>query len=223
MSINNRMQLENNNTGFTLIEMMIAMVLLSLIMLMLFSSLFSANKHWQIGMHSADKNNEVRLSVGVIEKYLSQATPLIWIDKKEQSILFSGKQNELAFSTRLPAHRGGGGFYFVKLHITESETNSSLNMDYFLIQPDSPPLKNEKAADSVELVADVDTLVFSYFGRKKPGQKEDWFEEWESKTSLPRLVRIQIRTSAPDNIWPQIDIPLRNTSVKRPEYVIAAM
>ena len=172
MNANLKTPIAGRHLGFTLVEIIISLALLSLIFLMLFSSLYSTNRHWQSGLRSADNNTELRLATQFIKSRLSQAAPLVWFDKKGRQILFKGETESLGFSTTLPAHRGGGGYYFVTLKLLESGTGLNLGMEYELIGPDLSPLEVSPGdrPEQVSLVDDVRKLTFSYYGKESPEQ-----------------------------------------------------
>ncbi len=211
-----------NNKGFTLLEVMIAMMILSLILLMLFSGLYTANKHWQIGEIRSEKNDELRLASRFIRKQISQAVPLIWVDKNGRSLLFSGQQNELGFTAQLPAHRGGGGLYYLTLHVINSDSKNQLGLHYSLIQADNTPLDNiTDETDYVDLIDDIDEISFSYFGKEDINQEAQWYDKWPSEKIMPKLIRISLSTTNPEKIWPEIDIPVKNINTANlPEFLI---
>jgi general secretion pathway protein J len=213
------------NNGFTLIEIMIAMVVLSMMMLLLFSSLHTANKHWQIGEIRSDKNNELRLASHFIRKQISQAVPLVWVDKNERQLLFSGEKDTLSFTAQLPSHRGGGGLYFLTMHTVDIESSKQLGLHYSLIQPDNAPLDSSitDETDYVDLIENIDEVSFSYFGKEDINMEAQWYDKWPSKKVMPKMVRINLSTTNPDKVWPEIDIPIQNTHKSNlPEFLIVS-
>ncbi len=211
--------------AFTLLEVMIAMVILSLILLMLFSSLHTANKHWQVGQIRSEKNDEIRLSSFFIRKQISQAIPLIWADKNGRRLLFSGEQDQLSFTANLPAHRGGGGLYFLTMHVINFESKNQLGLHYSLVQPDNSPLENNISDETayVDLIDNINEVTFSYFGNEDKKQEPQWYDKWPSEKVLPKMIRINISSNNPEKVWPNIDIPIQNTHVANlPEFLIVS-
>ena len=215
----------SRNKGFTLLEVVIAMVVLSLIMVILFSGLHTANKYWQIGEIRTEKNEEIRLASRFIRRQISQAVPLIWIDKKERKLLFSGEQDELRFTAHLPAHRGGGGLYFLTMHTIKSDSKNQLGLHYSLIQADSSPLESNISDETkyVDLINNIESVSFSYFGSEDKNKDPQWYDKWPSEKVMPRMVRISLSTTNPEKVWPDIDIPIKNIhAANLPEFLIAA-
>ena len=67
-------------TGFTLVEILIAMTLFSFTLVLIFSALYSTSRTWQISNRQIDTNDEQRLELAFILKQISKAIPLHLID-----------------------------------------------------------------------------------------------------------------------------------------------
>ncbi len=216
--------------GFTLVEILIAMVLLSMTLLLMFSSLYTANKYWQMGEKTIEKNEEKRLVSQFIRNQIAQAVPILWIEKGQRKLLFQGNSDELRFVSTLPAHRGGGGLSVLILKVVTTDSTKQLGLSYSLLDPDTTPFI-DSISDYEEFVVianDIDTINLSYFGKTKNDEKTRWFEEWDSEAYMPQLVRLRIypqdHSLNSNNDWPFIDIPIQASFVRgRPEFMIQAV
>jgi len=211
--------------GFTLIEIMIALVLLSMTLLLLFSSLHTANKYWQMGEKTIERNEETRLLSRFIRKRITQAVPMLWIEKGEKRLLFQGRQNELRFVSTLPAHRGGGGLHILTLKVVVTDSTKQLGLNHRLLDPDAAPFSDPvNVKEFIVIVDDIDTISLSYFGKTKNDDEARWFDEWESEAYMPQLVRLQVHFQNENNDWPFIDIPIQSSFVRgQPEFMIQAI
>jgi general secretion pathway protein J len=199
--------------GFTLIEILISMVLLSMTLLLLFSSLYTANKYWQMGEQTIEKNEETRLVGHFIRRLIIQAVPILWVESGEKRLLFQGKQDELRFVSTLPAHRGGGGLHNLMLKVVTTDSKRQLGLTHSLLDPDVEPFSEiNNKEDFIVIANDIDTIKLSYFGKTKDDEDTRWFEEWDSDAYLPQLVRLHIYTKNHSmngsSDWPFIDIPI---------------
>jgi general secretion pathway protein J len=212
--------------GFTLIEILISMVLLSMTLLLLFSSLYTANKYWQLGEKTIEKNEETRLVGHFIRRLIIQAVPILWVENGEKKLLFQGKQDELRFVSTLPAHRGGGGLHTLMLKVVTTDSTKQLGLTHSLLDPDIEPFSEIMNEDEFVVIAnDIDTINLSYFGKTKNDEEARWFEEWDNELYMPQLVRLHIHTKNHSmngtNDWPFIDIPIRAGFVRgQPEFMI---
>ncbi len=197
--------------GFTLIEVMIALVLLSMLLLLLFGSLFTATKHWQIGEMKINKNNEVRLVNKFIRQKVSQATPILWVNKDGKRLLFKGENNELKFVASLPAHRGGGGLYELTLKVSKSKNGNLLGLNYVLLDPQTEPFSDSssKNGEFIAIANGINSIKLSYYGNEKINEEPGWLDEWKSDEQLPQLLQIQLTPENETYSWPLIEIPIK--------------
>ena len=209
--------------GFTLIEIMIALLLLALIMTSLFGGLYTANKHWQIGQEKINTNEEIRLADRVIRQYVASAMPIVKISNTERQLLFDGKVNSLSFVAQLPAHRGGGGFYLVTLATQTNQKSKELGLYYRSIyQADNGNrLRPDQQGNYVTLIDNIDSVIFSYYGHEDINEDAVWQDSWNSNNRLPEMVRIELISTDENKLWPVLDIPFRINFVGNyPEFLM---
>ncbi|MEQ8427857.1 MAG: prepilin-type N-terminal cleavage/methylation domain-containing protein [Gammaproteobacteria bacterium] len=205
--------------GFTLLEVMVAVALLGLILVTLYSGLYSARLHWQAGQQKVTSTEELRILERVIRKYLSSSIPVIHIRKTRREVMFSGETDSLTFITRLPAHRGGGGLYQVTLATREENDNMQLVLFYHsLNKPDA--FDKTVISENVTLVSNIEGVSFSYLAMPGKDKQPEWQKDWQEENELPAMVRIQLWKNDA-NTLPQLDIPLQTRFVVNyPEFVI---
>jgi general secretion pathway protein J len=216
-------RLQTMNYGFTLVEIMIALTLLSMILLLLFGSLHTVNRSWQSGLEKIDKNDEIRLVSDFIRRQITQTVPLLWINKDGDRLVFYGEQNELTFTSTLPSHRGGGGLYFMTLKVNETGKSKQLGLNYYRanpgISPFDPPPVDEQT--HVLLLENIDIINFAYYGQDNSDDDPKWHDSWQNEQTLPKLVRLNIHQSEPERSWPVMTmaIPSKHTQ-GQPQYIL---
>lgn len=211
--------------GFTLIEILVAMVMLSMTLLLLFSSLFTANKYWTIGENKIEKNEEIRLASTFIRKQITQTIPLLWIDATKRKLLFQGQHDELSFVSTLPSHRGGGGIHSLRLEVIQIDDGSQLGMSYSLLSPDIFPFADDtdKEEEFVAIADNINSINLSYYGKENNNEEPRWFDVWDNNKYLPQLVRIKIISLDRNINWPVIEITVKASYVSgSPEFTIRA-
>ena len=210
-----------DSKGFTLIEVIIAMTLLSLILVLLFSTLFTANRSWQSTEKKITQNDELRLVGHFIQRQLSQTIPLMWIDKDERRLIFEGGNNELRFTSALPAHRGGGGIQIITLKVNQVDETRHLDLYYRNADPDSSPFEKEDGIEQITLLENIDNIELAYFGREKLDEDPVWRDEWKNDELLPLLISLKIHTVEGSPDWPEIKIPLHSNFIKgQAQYIL---
>lgn len=178
--------------GFTLIEMMVSMMLLSFITVIGYQGLMFSARQWNLGHkemtfqydhHQAV--NWVREKIGSSEKVRNPAS-------SDYAYLFTGQKGSVEFVSRHSRVRKGG--LYVN-RVIYDEKDQSLSVIYYLYHPDidiqdSPP-------ERVSILSDVRSIEFSYYGSKK-GDAAKWYNNWVDLNSLPQLLRLDIKNGNGD-------------------------
>ena len=192
--------------GFTLIEVLLAVSLLSLILLLLFSALFSANRSWAATERRIAQNDELRLVAEFIQRQLTAQAPLFWAGQDDTSLLFSGAQDELYFTAGLPAHRGGGGVQALTLKVSRAGGERQLALYFQPVSAARRPFDNH-GAERVVLLANTARIELAYYGREEIEGQSTWRDEWRHAELLPELIGLTVYP-ATGRPWPQMIIPL---------------
>lgn len=209
--------------GFTLVEILVALTLFSLVLAMIFSGLHSSAKSWEKGEAQISKNDTRRLDLGFVRKQLTQAIPLLLIDGKDNPVLFKGGHDAIQFISDLPGHRGGGGLYVLSLYLTPNDHGKDLTLSYRPVTTDIDLDKpeNNDAEKSVTIMKDIDVLEFSYYGSKDEKIPPIWSDEWRVKKKLPELVRMHIEPVRADNYIPDMVVNLHTGNVRgQPQLIL---
>lgn len=176
--------------GFTLIEVLIAMTLLSLMVVLLFSSLSIGAKSWQQGETKISDVNEIAVVQQFFNHHLANATPQ-WNDfdpEKERVFSFQGTKDSLQFVSTFPASAERSGLQLFDLKLQKKNKQQFIEVT---LTPFFPPTEDEEFfEDSVELVTNVARFELSYFGLNDETGEYGWQNQWLEKEQQPRLVKI---------------------------------
>ena len=217
----------NRTPGFTLVEILVALTLFSLVLGMIFSGLRSAGKTWEKSEAQISENDASRLDLGFVRKQLGQAVPLVLLDGKDNPVLFKGDHDAIRFISDLPGHRGGGGLYLLSLNIVEHDDSKDLVMSYSPVTPDIDPDNLDRIDDDedsvkrITVLQGLDLLEFSYFGSKDDRTDPAWSDEWRVKQRLPELVRLHMESVRADKYIPDMTVNLHTDSVRgQPQLIL---
>ena len=197
----------NKLQGFTLIEVLIAMTLLSLMVVLLFSSLTMGAKSWEQGEKKIANVNEIAVVQQFFNNHLMHATPQ-WNDfdpEKDRVFSFQGKKQSLQFVAAFPASAERAGLQLFDLKFNEKNKQRFIEVT---LTPFFPLTEGEKwFEDSVELVNGVENFELSYFGLNDETGEYVWHNEWLNKEQQPRLVKILL-TFDDGRYFPEMIVPL---------------
>ena len=184
--------------GFTLLELMIALVLLALIMTVLLSALRLGASSWDAAERKVAAVAEREMAMRVVERQLALAMPVMHVAEGEQARLaFEGEPDAVSWVSPLPAHRGGGGVQYMRLALGETDRGRGLVLTWRLFHPDVMDAPAAQVEDAVLLMAGIDGLHLSYFGAPDDPQRLEWRDRWDHRDNLPELVRLELEPADP--------------------------
>ena len=200
-------------TGFTLIEVMLAMTLLSIMVVLLFSSLKIGAESWNKGESKIAQVNEKAVVYQFFKRHLPSVQPL-WDefsgDKRQFS--FQGERDKLQFVSVFPASSGRKGLQLFDVIFDKTDPG----IVKVILKPFYPAIDNEEwQSEEVILLENVETFELAYFAKEDNSKDGVWGDNWQEKDSLPELVKIKIEL-VDKSYWPEMVFALRLASVKTP-------
>ena len=184
-------------TGFTLIELVIAMALLGIMMVMLYSGLTFALRGWDAGDANGRRIADRRIGENFLRRELTELFPMRWKDPMTLKFAFQGEAQRLRFVSSRPAGLAQGGLSLVGLEVESDASNRTRNLVMRRAMPDDDA-KDFAPLDHAErtiLISDVDSVVFGYFGAENDFNEPKWDDAWKHEGRVPQLVRLRIKTS----------------------------
>lgn len=183
--------------GFTLIELVVAMVVLGAMMVLLYSGLTFALRSWDAGDANGRRTADRRLGENFLRRDVAEIFPMRWKDPGALRYAFDGAKDALHFVSSRPAGVSQGGLALVAVRVEDDPKDRSRNlvMRRSLADPDAADFTSLDQAEPSILVADVDSVAFSYFGSENDFTEPKWSDAWTFPNRMPYLVRARIRTS----------------------------
>ncbi len=189
--------------GFTLIEVLIAMTLLGVMVVLLFSSLRIAAESWEAGEGKTAQVNQKAVVYRFFKRHLTAIRPLQMPNPQEAEgdalQAFAGYAQSLRFAGALPASSARKGIQLFRIFPDPNKT-STLMVSLTPYQTTETQAVEEPPVVLLEGVAD---LKFSYFGKTEDVAEPAWLDEWILADRLPRLIQVSIRL-ADGSHWPSM-------------------
>ena len=165
--------------GFTLLEVLLAMTILSLIAVIIGVSLRLGIRAWERGESDADDSQKIRYVVEKFSQQIKSVYPYQMLIDGERVIAFKGKSDSIFFITS-STKPSEGGLKWISYFVEDG----NLVMQEGLLPDKQVMEKISKEGKDLDL--DASGLKFEYFSSKD----KDWKESWDSKTELPGAVKI---------------------------------
>jgi len=122
--------------GFTLVELLIALSLIGIIMLLLFSGLRLGSRSWEAVDRVSERVADLRIARNVIERALRQTRELAVVLDGVEVPVFAGDAEALEWAAPLSDHVGIPGLYILRLTLEDAGEYPRLVLTRWLLHPD---------------------------------------------------------------------------------------
>lgn len=206
--------------GFTLIEVLIAITLLGVMVVLLFSSLRIAAESWNAGEGKIADVNQKAVVYQFFKRHLTAVRPLPLIDEQAGDVeagqmAFRGLPQSVRFVAALPAASARKGLQVFQIQ-PDPERASTLQVS---LTPYRQSDAESQAVDPpVVLLEHVAAFRLAYFGKTEDVAEQIWRDEWTLADRLPQLIRVRI-TLEDGSYWPEMVFPLRITATHGAEAI----
>lgn len=177
--------------GFTLLEILLALVLLAFVMAGIWGALAGATRI----THSADsvmaQGEQVRTVQQFLRRYVGAAAPEPYTTRPGVAPrVFAGDAHSMRYVAPLPMQSGHAGLYLQTVSLqSDGSGNTSLELAY---QPYTDDVPATQTPVKHRLLADLHGGKFQYLGTTTFGRPPIWRDDWHSTSGMPLAVRIEL-------------------------------
>jgi general secretion pathway protein J len=199
--------------GFTLLELIVALVLLGLLSAVLFGSVRLAGRSTDRGEAAVENASSMRLAQQFLRANLESQHPLRMRKMLDWPLLFSGTQDELRYSSTLPPRVGGGGIWYYRLAVVADDPKSPLVLERVIPDVTADRIPEFTDAERSVLAVDIASVAIGYFGRDPdaaPSVEPTWRDAWSDPQKLPLLIRIDVQPKRGPP-WPTLYVSPRES------------
>lgn len=195
--------------GFTLIEVLLATVLLAAGLALAFATLGAATKTAQRGEAIAEHSERIRAVEGFLRKRIAatRAVPFAFDSATSLPQRFIGEPDRMRFVADLPDYLGRGGPYLHDFAVDPDGDDTRITLT--LVQVLAGGQVEEQSPRPPELLVDgLKSARFRYRALGDDNALGEWSDRWEKAEELPLLVEVTL-TDADDYEWPPLVVALR--------------
>lgn len=195
------MKIAGGTRGFTLLELLVVMALLSLLMLGMGSALRSTARVEQGVDARLARADAMRVTADFLRTVLSRVSARRGArsDVRPDAHDFVGSADSLSWLGVMPARHGAGGMHHFRLGIEAA----GLVLRYQAWRGEALP--DWDRADSLLLVAGATQLALRFEDDRRTPSR--WVDDWTAPEAMPRRVSLAITT--PAHGWPAIVVQMR--------------
>jgi len=197
-------------SGFSLVELLLAMTLMSMLLALAYGGLRAATRAADKGQAILADSGRIRMAHQFVRKQLNQMAPLVFAeseDRQERSV-FEGTAKKIRYVAPMPGYLGFGGPQVQELAIVSGEEGEELVLSHALLQGFEE--QNLYLRDPIVLLKKIEFAEFSFLGRDETGELSGWTNQWEQVGLLPDAVSLEIEFTEDVYIhWPLLTASVR--------------
>ncbi len=201
--------LRRSAAGFTLIEILIATVLLAAAMTLGFATLRAASAAVTRGEVLAQRNERMRSVEGFLRKRIASALPIAFEVNADTGapLRFAGDPDRIRFVADLPAYLGRGGPHLHDISVVPDRGEGlRLQVDFAVVLANE--VNAERDPRPPELLAGgLREVKLRYRALDAQNRIGEWQDRWEQGDRMPLQVKIEIVDGHGD-VWPPIVVSL---------------
>lgn len=192
--------------GFTLVELLLAITLMSILLGLTYSGLRAATRSTERGEIILANAGEIRTAHQFVRRQLNQMLPLAFAVEdgvNETRIVFTGDGKSIQYVAPMPGYLGSGGPQVQLLELAPGDDGSVLQFSHALLQgfEDS----NLFDRDPVILLEGVRSGGFEFLGKDPDGETTGWLSSWDLVETMPVAVRLNLEFAEDRQMqWPEL-------------------
>ncbi|MFY2763301.1 prepilin-type N-terminal cleavage/methylation domain-containing protein [Arenimonas sp. MALMAid1274] len=189
--------------GFSLIEVLLATVLLAAGMALAFSTLSNATVATERAEALAQRNERLRAVQAFLRRQLENALPLPYefIEGTGEATVFECEGDTLRLVAPMPGYLSRGGPYLQTFRLVRGADGLRLEFEHQLMTPDGPIDSEREPEILLEGIAEGEFQVRTLEDDGEPGE---WRNRWDRPAQIPRLVQLQLRLRDERAHWPTL-------------------
>lgn len=194
--------------GFTLIEVLLATVLLATALALAFATLRAATAAAQRGEAIAQRSERIRAVELFLRRRIAGARPVgFGMDEANGVPLrFLGESDRLRFVADLPDYLGRGGPYLHDITVVDDDGGRQLRVAFSLVMSGEAFEESEPRPPEV-LATRLRSARFRYRTLDNEGRVGEWQERWETADRLPLQVEVTLQ-DLDGRPWPPMVVAL---------------
>ncbi|HKX55137.1 MAG TPA: prepilin-type N-terminal cleavage/methylation domain-containing protein [Xanthomonadales bacterium] len=186
--------------GFTLVELLLAVTLLSMLMALTYGGLQAATRATDRGQKILQESGRLRMAHQFVRKQINQAIPLGFNQQEDVAAamgeaplmeVFFGLPGSVRFVGPMPGYLGFGGPQVQELNIVNGDNGLELVLTHALLQGFEDAKLDER--EPIVLIDHIESAEFRFLARDEEGELAGWVTDWEETAKLPVAVALDIQ------------------------------
>ena len=202
--------------GFTLVEVMLAIALVSVIMALAYGGLRTSTRATDSGEALIEETNRLRVTHQFVRRQLSLAQPLIIEEGEEEGlqVRFMGDRDRVRFVAPMPGYLSYGGSYVQQFSLERGANGMELGFYYAMLNGYEPGEIDQ--FDGIVLMDGLRDGSFLFLATDEEDQSTFWADHWEEIDRLPLAVVMEADLNRDSGLaWPDLYAEVMTDSAPR--------
>ncbi|MEN6465852.1 MAG: prepilin-type N-terminal cleavage/methylation domain-containing protein [Syntrophaceae bacterium] len=182
--------------GFTLLELLISALLISMIVLAAAGAMRLGLKSVEKGENKIMQHERVRAVLDIMDAQLQSEVPLQYDDDQGRRFHFRGDRWSLHFPSSHSVRGGRSGCLLVAYQVFSETGGPGVPGRSALYVYEK--LMGMEDWSNARLLDKIDYAGFEYFSPNPANEEEGWTYEWNEPAALPEKIRISLRVDGRD-------------------------
>ena len=200
----------SRRAGFTLVELLLALTLMSMLLALAYGGLRAATRATDRGQTILEDSSRIRMAHQFVHKQLNQIAPLTFEQSEDGSerTVFIGEERRIRYVAPMPGYLGFGGPQVQELAIVRGASGLELVLSHALLQGFEE--EHLYLRDPIVLVEDIERAEFGFLARDETGELLGWASVWDTPEVLPEAVSLELEFKEGIYIqWPMLMASVR--------------
>lgn len=187
--------------GFTLLELILSIGILSIVLVTVYAALSMGSRTWEKGEQDIEKIQRERVVMNILNREIKSAFPYkvtpSELDDHKEFYAFDGKKDSISFVSGVPLRGERGGLSWLTFWVEEDLGLVVIERD--ALRADIFEERDSLDKDDMEVLDPrVTDIQFEYYQResgKTEGEGEgEWEEKWDAEKEgiLPHAVKVML-------------------------------
>jgi len=197
-------------SGFTLLELLVVMTILTLIMTASFGALRLGNRSFEAGVNRAGQTEQVRATTDILRRQFAQLVPIVHEVDGEHISSFIGDDEQIQFIAPAPQSGQAAGLFVYMITARTINDMKQLELSYAPYDPGRKSFDYESISRRQILIAPLADIQIAYYGATDPDYDAVWHSGWNAEyDAFPRIVRILLTPVDDTTSWPDLSFIIR--------------
>lgn len=198
--------------GFTLIEVLLATMLLAAGLALGFATLRAAAATAQRGEAIAARNERIRAVSEFLRRRIGGAQGIVFALDRSTGVSrrFEGDAQSMRFVADLPDYLGRGGPHLHQLALAGQDGEQALRVEFNMVLA-GQTIADPDARPPEPLASGLRSVRFDYRTSQQGEEIPEWEPRWAHPEALPALVRVRVVDA--QGAWPDLVVPVPLSAV----------